>query len=221
MANTGYKGYTTLEQYYTDNSSNTGTTKANTVGDGDYVAPVSDTGTCPPVTYYSTTYSEYATRDNCGSGYDGTQVILTATTGQFTSYTSQVDADAQAVTWVQANKQSNANSSGSCIANTSCTITLTNYVDADYPSPDDSVEVIVSGYNTPVSLSLNSSTVSTSVVVSPTYDIVIQIIVHGNFIGMRGLLINGNYNGGMYAGTTFYSYFAGSITNIDITVGGV
>ena len=51
MANTGYKGYSTLEQYYTDNNSATGTTKANTSGDPDYVAPVSDASTCPPPSY--------------------------------------------------------------------------------------------------------------------------------------------------------------------------
>lgn len=44
--NTGYRYYTTLEQYYTDNSANTGTTKANSSGDGDYVAPSYETGVC-------------------------------------------------------------------------------------------------------------------------------------------------------------------------------
>jgi len=52
-ANTGYKSYTTLEQYYTDNSAATGTTKANTLGDPDYIAPVFDDSTCPIPTSYS------------------------------------------------------------------------------------------------------------------------------------------------------------------------
>lgn len=47
MANNGYKGFSTLEKYYTDNGTSTGTTKANTVGDADYVAPVQDLSTCP------------------------------------------------------------------------------------------------------------------------------------------------------------------------------
>ena len=51
MANTGYKGWSTLEQYYIDNNSATGTTKSNSSGDSDYVAPVSDTGTCPVTSY--------------------------------------------------------------------------------------------------------------------------------------------------------------------------
>lgn len=45
--NTGQKAYTTLEQYYTDDDTPTGVTKPNTVGDPDYVAPVTDTTTCP------------------------------------------------------------------------------------------------------------------------------------------------------------------------------
>lgn len=46
MANTGYKGWTTLEQYWTDNGAATGTTKANTEGQADYIAPVYDTDAC-------------------------------------------------------------------------------------------------------------------------------------------------------------------------------
>ena len=113
MANTGYKGYTNLEQYYTDDSSATGTTKANAIGGADYIAPVSDTGTCPAI-FNSVVYSEPAIRNNCSTGYAGTSIVLTATAGQFTSSTSQADADSQAVTWVQTNKQSNANTYGAC-----------------------------------------------------------------------------------------------------------
>jgi hypothetical protein len=45
--NTGFKGYSTLEQYYTNNGSATGVTKANTWGDPDYIAPVYDLSACP------------------------------------------------------------------------------------------------------------------------------------------------------------------------------
>lgn len=47
MANTGYKAWYTLEQYNTVTGAATGTTKANTSGDPDYVAPVYDVSSCP------------------------------------------------------------------------------------------------------------------------------------------------------------------------------
>lgn len=46
MANTGNKGWSTLEEYYTDNGAATGVTKVNAIGQIGYVAPVSDTLTC-------------------------------------------------------------------------------------------------------------------------------------------------------------------------------
>lgn len=45
--NDGYVVYATLEEYYTDDNSLTGNTKANDIGDPDYVAPVLNTGACP------------------------------------------------------------------------------------------------------------------------------------------------------------------------------
>jgi len=47
MANTGFKGYATLEQYYTDDNSATGLTKPNSPTDADYVAPEWDPTSCP------------------------------------------------------------------------------------------------------------------------------------------------------------------------------
>ena len=44
--NTGYKGYTTLEEYYIDDNTATGTTKDNVDTDPDYVYPIHDTVTC-------------------------------------------------------------------------------------------------------------------------------------------------------------------------------
>lgn len=46
MANTGYKGFMTLQQYYTDDNSATGATKINGIGDPDYIAPVYDPVSC-------------------------------------------------------------------------------------------------------------------------------------------------------------------------------
>jgi hypothetical protein len=45
--NTGYKGWTELEEYYLDDNTPTGNTKPNVDTDPDYVAPVYDTTACP------------------------------------------------------------------------------------------------------------------------------------------------------------------------------
>jgi hypothetical protein len=47
MSNTGYKGYTNLEQYFLDNGTATGFIKPNDVSDPDYIAPVYDPIFCP------------------------------------------------------------------------------------------------------------------------------------------------------------------------------
>jgi len=46
IGQTGYEGWNTLQQYYTDDSSLTGLTKPNISSDGNYVAPVSNVGVC-------------------------------------------------------------------------------------------------------------------------------------------------------------------------------
>jgi hypothetical protein len=46
MSYTGFKIYSDLEQYYLDDSSATGITKTNSIGDPDYIAPIYD-----PITY--------------------------------------------------------------------------------------------------------------------------------------------------------------------------
>src|ERR1035437_2402949 len=45
---TGYKEWTTLQQYYTDNNTATGVEKPNVISDGDYVSPAVDTILCSP-----------------------------------------------------------------------------------------------------------------------------------------------------------------------------
>lgn len=47
MPNTGYKGYSNLEEYNTGTGTATGPTKPNVTSDPDYVEPVYDTGYCP------------------------------------------------------------------------------------------------------------------------------------------------------------------------------
>jgi hypothetical protein len=47
QVNTGGKGWTTLEQYYLDDNTSTGTSKANSSNDPNYVPPVNDSTACP------------------------------------------------------------------------------------------------------------------------------------------------------------------------------
>ena len=72
-------------------------------------------GTAPVApTYYSAYYSASATKNNCGEGQTGSTVTLVAEENAFTSTISQIDADNQAISYVEANKQSNANTYGTC-----------------------------------------------------------------------------------------------------------
>lgn len=68
----------------------------------------------PPTTYYSAEYSETAIKNDCAVGYAGSEVILTAEVGLFTSILSQAAADQLAIDWVRSEKQVNANNNGLC-----------------------------------------------------------------------------------------------------------
>ena len=116
MGNTGYKSFGALELYYVDDGSPTGQpTKPNVVTDPDYIAPVLDTTTCAPsIRYYSVEKRLSAKKNDCGSGYSGSTVTLTALTNQFVSTVSLADANAQADVWLATNVQSHANIAGTC-----------------------------------------------------------------------------------------------------------
>ena len=64
--------------------------------------------------YSSVAKSGSATRNNCGSGCTGSSVTYTVAAGKYKSCVSQSDADSQAQRDVDSNKQSYANSHGSC-----------------------------------------------------------------------------------------------------------
>lgn len=118
MGNTGYKSFASLELYFTDDNSYAGVTKPNVITDPDYIAPVLDTLTCAPsVRYYNTVRTRSAIKNNCSSGYNGSNVTLTADANQFVSNSSVADANAQADAWLAANVQTYANSSGTCELN--------------------------------------------------------------------------------------------------------
>ncbi|KAF2342852.1 DUF5977 domain-containing protein [Flavobacterium tistrianum] len=119
MGNTGYKFYETLERYYTDDGTSTGDTKPNVKTDPDYIAPFKDEVECPPsARFYNTIQTKTATRNNCGAGYLGSDVILTAYPNQFVSSESVLDANNQAIAWLDANAHIYANNMGTCILDT-------------------------------------------------------------------------------------------------------
>jgi hypothetical protein len=74
-------------------------------------------GTCttpPPVTYHNVVASATATRNNCSAGYRGSTVTYTVAASTYSSLVSQADADAQAQADLLANKQTYANTNGTC-----------------------------------------------------------------------------------------------------------
>jgi hypothetical protein len=64
--------------------------------------------------YYNIQKSGTATRNNCGEGYAGSTATYIVLAGTYSSVISQVDADNQAQTDVDTNKQSYANTNGTC-----------------------------------------------------------------------------------------------------------
>lgn len=67
MANTGSKGFTTLEEYYTDNNAATGITKPNASYLPEYAWPIFDTIGCP---VSNNTLSYYPDRLMVAANYD-------------------------------------------------------------------------------------------------------------------------------------------------------
>jgi len=65
-------------------------------------------------TYYNSSVSATATKNNCGSGYNGSIVTYTVPANTYSSTVSQLTADNLAIADVNSNKQAYANSVGSC-----------------------------------------------------------------------------------------------------------
>lgn len=115
MANTGYVGYSTLEQYIISNGVATGLTKPNVSSDEDYIGPVKDESICPPQQrFYNAEVTIYGTKSDCPQGYTGSNVALVVPVGQFSSIISQNDANNQAVEYGNSVKESYANTVGTC-----------------------------------------------------------------------------------------------------------
>jgi hypothetical protein len=72
---------------------------------------------CPiPQLFQSDEQVLYATKNNCGPGFTGSQEPLVVAAGAYTSSLSKADANAQALAYAQANVQAHANSVGTCQA---------------------------------------------------------------------------------------------------------
>ncbi|WP_145861271.1 DUF5977 domain-containing protein [Pedobacter suwonensis] len=72
------------------------------------------TYTIPPRIYLSNPIIEQTQKNNCGAGFIGSNVLYTLPVGAFTSTISQADADAQARSFYDGNKQQYANDHGTC-----------------------------------------------------------------------------------------------------------
>lgn len=68
-----------------------------------------------PTTYYNVQKSQSFTRNNCGLGYQGSDVTYTVPSGKYMSTISQADADQKATNEINANGQNKANTDGDCI----------------------------------------------------------------------------------------------------------
>jgi hypothetical protein len=73
--------------------------------------------TPPPTTvYYNVSTSGTAAKNDCGTGYTGSAITYTVAASKYTSTLSQADADSKALADVTANKQTYANTNGTCTA---------------------------------------------------------------------------------------------------------
>jgi hypothetical protein len=68
-----------------------------------------------PATYYNHLIQEIFTKENCGTGYLGSDVVVSIAANTYSSAISQADADAKAENWLLTNGQTTANSTGSCL----------------------------------------------------------------------------------------------------------
>jgi len=93
--------------------------KCTLIGLPDMGAYESGSSSSTSTTYYNTLTSATAVKNSCGSGFTGSTVTYTVAAKKFSSTVSQVDADAKATADLTANKQTYANTNGTCTAVTS------------------------------------------------------------------------------------------------------
>lgn len=118
-SNTGYKGYSEIEEYYLgEGEVATGVRKPNDVGDPDYIAPVEDTDTCPVGITYTAVRTRVFFKNNCSPSTPITNPVQF--TKSYQSTISQADADSIAASDPNFNSegQAFANSVGTCSIDT-------------------------------------------------------------------------------------------------------
>ena len=74
-------------------------------------------GSCP-VVYYNVTKTATATRNNCGTAYNGSSVTYTIAANTYNNITSQASVDATAQSAVDSGVQAYANANGTCTLRT-------------------------------------------------------------------------------------------------------
>jgi hypothetical protein len=107
---TGYQGFTNLEQYYLDSNLATGIVKVNIDTDPDYIAPIVNEDTCTPDFSNVLLVQDFTTE--CTDGF-GSVVPYTVPAKKYYRG-SQVDADARAQADADEFGQPNANANGTC-----------------------------------------------------------------------------------------------------------
>lgn len=116
---TGKKGWSILEEYFTDDSTLTGEEKPNDSIDGDYVSPIDDPTTCT-VQFGNDYKSTDFTRNNCGEGSVGSVVPYVVPANTFVA-ASKDAANALRDADIAANGQNYANdpaNGGTCTLTT-------------------------------------------------------------------------------------------------------
>ena len=73
-------------------------------------------GTCTLIliTYYNAQISATASKNTCGTGYTGSTITYTVSANKYSSTISQIDADNLALSDINTNKQTYANTNGTC-----------------------------------------------------------------------------------------------------------
>lgn len=84
-------------------------------GKGTITIPIYTFRIEPVGIYYSVEMTGTAVKDNCKSGYTGTEVTYRVMAGRYISLISQEDADQKAMQDIEQNKQTYANMYGNCI----------------------------------------------------------------------------------------------------------
>lgn len=85
--------------------------------------------------FYNVAESGTFTRNNCGSGYLGSQITYSVAAGTYSSTISQADANQLALDDISANGQNYANVNGTCTLIQYVTVSLKNLFSGAYPNP--------------------------------------------------------------------------------------